>query len=796
MKIKEISTEQFAGIKDKEVFFEDGLNVIYGQNESGKSTLVNLLSRTLFQNLKIDGRSDKEFKEYFPADKKDGSAKGDSIDGKVIIEADNGTYTLSKEWGSSNRCTLTIPDGTKIKTENSIKEELQKILLYGEGVYTKMLLSSQRNTDAELQTILRDSGSFKATDKDNKKDLAKELSQAFSEDGGVSIDTIEQKIKEKVDAIAGKHWDDMRKAPVGNKRYETGLGEILTAYYALEGAKAKLKEIEDLEKGLDDANAEYEKAEKELKEAIEKRDDFDKHKNLLDTYNSNKKEAERLNDDIKKYNNVLAIWPKYEDDLCKAKTLQNEKGNRELLDQYVAAKEINDEIVKLKAKYEGKVCPAEDEIDKIKKAQQNIVDLKNKLCGMNIAAAIKMLGGHSVEITSALTGKPIELADGKANIAEAVKITIPGVMEMELAPADVDVSAVNSEITEQKGIVAAIFDKYSVDSLDSLEKLEKDIQEANEKIRREEHELSVCLGAKYTSYDELETAAKAITASVRSKEDIDNEIVALCGNNDISGFIGGRKASTDGYKTEYSTIKELESKIHVKSAELKNAKDAMSAVNDIPVEYKNISDTDKYLQGLKETEGIKRVAEKEASDEKVIARTKLESAESSGEDAREALEEKQRKFNETEELLEQWKHIQEVFFEKKKELQNNPIQDIVDNFTDYLRIISGERISPEFTEPSKLDMNIYSGANKLDYGKLSEGTKETVSLAFRLAVLDHLFPNGGGIIVLDDPFTDMDAERAAQSCELVKECAKRHQVIFLTCREDYNDMLEGNLIRI
>ena len=93
------------------------------------------------------------------------------------------------------------------------------------------------------------------------------------------------------------------------------------------------------------------------------------------------------------------------------------------------------------------------------------------------------------------------------------------------------------------------------------------------------------------------------------------------------------------------------------------------------------------------------------------------------------------------------------------------------------------------------NMDIYSDNKLLDYGKLSEGTKETVSLAFRLAVLDHVFPEGGGVIVLDDPFTDMDAERVAQSCELVKECANRHQVIFLTCREEYMDLLNGNNIR-
>ena len=61
-------------------------------------------------------------------------------------------------------------------------------------------------------------------------------------------------------------------------------------------------------------------------------------------------------------------------------------------------------------------------------------------------------------------------------------------------------------------------------------------------------------------------------------------------------------------------------------------------------------------------------------------------------------------------------------------------------------------------------------------------------------MLDHLFPEGGGVIVLGDPFNDMDKDSVAQSCLLLKECAKRHQVIFLTCHEEYLPALEGNLI--
>ena len=124
------------------------------------------------------------------------------------------------------------------------------------------------------------------------------------------------------------------------------------------------------------------------------------------------------------------------------------------------------------------------------------------------------------------------------------------------------------------------------------------------------------------------------------------------------------------------------------------------------------------------------------------------------------------------------------------------MQDIANHFAHYLAVITDGKVSSEFPEANKLNMNIYSENRLLDYGKLSEGTKETVSLAFRLAVLDHLFPDGGGVIVFDDPFADMDAERTTQSCQLIKECAKRHQVIFLTCKAEYTDIFSGNFVQI
>ncbi|MGN1195224.1 MAG: AAA family ATPase, partial [Acutalibacteraceae bacterium] len=112
MKIKNVSCTQFAGIRDKSLKFNDGINLIYGKNETGKSTIVNLISRTLFQNSKINARVDKDFcRQYFPTAKKNSAFVGDFADGKLSFVSDEGEYTLSKEWGKQSFCSLSSDDG-------------------------------------------------------------------------------------------------------------------------------------------------------------------------------------------------------------------------------------------------------------------------------------------------------------------------------------------------------------------------------------------------------------------------------------------------------------------------------------------------------------------------------------------------------------------------------------------------------------------------------------------------------------------------------------------------------------
>ncbi len=788
MKLKKISTEQFAGIREKEIAFADGINVVYGKNESGKTTLVNLISGILFKNAKIDGRRDKEFKESaFPAERKDGRRFG-SIDGTAVIEAEDGDYKITKEWGDDAVAKLFTPDGI-IKNQAQINDVLSEILGYGEGVYREMLLSPQSSFADNLRNILDQK------DTETRRALAETVSEAFAESDGITAEILEKKINEKIDELSS-NWDIDAGAPKrksGGGRWAKGIGTVLQALYDWEDAEEEVNELKTLEVSFDRALSEFSAAENVAAKVDGELEEFDKYYDAIRALKSNNDIITRCNNDIERFNTALEDFPRAKDNLKKALALKEEKENRELYDRYVNAKKFSDELKDIKGELNGISCPEDGELDALRYSEREIPRLKNELRGINIDAKIKMLGGNSVKITSLISGSEIALGGENARISEAVRIEIPGVMEMELTPAEVNAVAISSEIAELENKIREIFKKYGCKSTDEVMQLADKYNRLTSSKALAESNLRAVAG---DGFSELEIKAAALI-DVRGRAMIDGDIAALCGDSDIGGFIGAKKSEIALFTNEFGSMGELKKRIIERSEELKKAQNAVSAAKSVPEKFRNISDPEDRKNNLKTAAETARRKKEDKLSEKAAAQNALDRfTESHDDDLREKCEGAKRRFDAQATLLERWLHIRGVLSEQREEVVSNPIQTLADSFVKYLGQISGNRITAEFTEPGKPDFKVTGGNCDLDFIKLSDGTKETVYLAFRLAVLDHLFPDGGGIIVLDDPLNNMDIDRVKQSCELIKESAKRHQVVFLTCREEYAALLGGNEIRI
>ena len=72
MNIKEIKINNYGNLENKEINLENGINIVYGKNESGKSTLLNYIKNIFYGISKNkNGRDISDYERYRPWGKED-----------------------------------------------------------------------------------------------------------------------------------------------------------------------------------------------------------------------------------------------------------------------------------------------------------------------------------------------------------------------------------------------------------------------------------------------------------------------------------------------------------------------------------------------------------------------------------------------------------------------------------------------------------------------------------------------------------------------------------------------------
>ena len=97
MKINKIKINSYGKIKNKEINLENHLNIIYGKNESGKSTILNFIINILYGISKSkNGKEISDYEKYKPWN-------SDEFSGKLTYELDNkNKYEIFREFNKKN----------------------------------------------------------------------------------------------------------------------------------------------------------------------------------------------------------------------------------------------------------------------------------------------------------------------------------------------------------------------------------------------------------------------------------------------------------------------------------------------------------------------------------------------------------------------------------------------------------------------------------------------------------------------------------------------------------------------
>ena len=123
MKIKSIYISAFGGVKDLRLNLDDSFNVIYGENENGKTTVMSFIKMMFYGSDRAKGDLAKSpRKKYTPWD-------NSQMAGSIEFEKDGKNYRLERIFGESNSTDKVTLINTDLGTRENVSADIGTKLL-------------------------------------------------------------------------------------------------------------------------------------------------------------------------------------------------------------------------------------------------------------------------------------------------------------------------------------------------------------------------------------------------------------------------------------------------------------------------------------------------------------------------------------------------------------------------------------------------------------------------------------------------------------------------------------------
>ena len=768
MKIKSVNIAAFGGLKNKVIDFKDGFNVIYGDNENGKTTVMSFIKMMFYGS----GRGSAQIaknprKKYTPWD-------GSAMAGSVDFELNGKNYRLEREFRSSDSTDKVALCDLDLGTRETVPPDIgAKLLGVGAAAFERSVFIGQAG--------------FPEKDAAAEGEINSKLSNIVTTgDESVSFNTVSERLQKAKTALmsksgrAGEYDKNIKRIEELNKKAEAS--EKLRADYAdfTERAREYKADIaRDARKAA------------ELKAKIDSEQDIRNAEKLREMLKT-KEELDKLNEDLRLEGGGFA-----DDAFVKMLGLSlnmTEAAEKSLNDKTAEADRLR-ESLESAANPDGET--AKERADEVLK-EKNELESKSEFLKAEISKKedeIGSLTARESEILKSRKGVKIPLI-----AVGAVFFVVSAVLFAVLnTAAFAAASAAAGVILIALGFILRPADKEKIEKFYSdLNRLKAE----NEDLKREREELfqkitllsarleaintAVSAGVSVlekqrTLLSECEEQAKALKIDFDTKRD---SLFKLFGRYKKTTSVEQIKSELDPLSINAAKQKEIKQRLNYLVRDVGNISydEAKKRLENLPEEQCGETDFEvlkREYDGI--TALISQKKEKLAAAES-SAISRLEAAENPDDLKREIDELKQKTANQAK-FVKAADIALEVLKDSFAELRRGYGSALEQKAGEIFKGLTGGKyagmqISRSF-DISVEKSGVFGGK---ETAYLSAGTYDQAYLSLRLALSSLMFENSESLpVLLDDALSQYDDNRAETALKYFKECSENGQIIMFTC---------------
>lgn len=806
MILRKITLHPFAGFTSQELQLSAGLNIVYGPNDIGKSTLFRAIEAVLFYPIRPRANSieGKELKRFIPIG-------GDHARVRLDFEKNDLPYQLEKVWGPDPASKLKLPGGTTLSAPDQIEEKLKNLLPSSAPSFRSILLTTHSALQRTVVDLIENPSVSQS--------LGDALRLSLHQSDGLSIDIFKSSLNKETEETF-LNWDFTNQSPKKGRGIENPWerqGKILRSYYKKETLRKLLREVRSMEADLGEKNTiltEKLYLQTQLRNYIQlhknKIESISARQNLQLKYDQNLRDTLTLTQDFH-------AWVQSEAD---RKTLEPEMKRLETL-----CESLTHELKEARIEIEQRDYIAR--FKKLEAAKKTLEDFQNQQ--KQIKPVLTNDVASLQKIASAIDRLKISLSSSKLQIHFLPKKDLELKITKDLEPEKQEFLASLTPLLLRAGgkisISSESFDLTVTSGDGKIEQIEADLKKLSEDLTQNLNRIGVgsleeakTLHEKWTQNAQATRNAEIAFHTLLSGENYptlfqkflsvkpthtmrDPELIEKDLQATQQQFIA-RKTDfaacsrlIEQHQRRYSVLDsaQLTQFLIQKGVEKKILQTELSLLPAVPEGAEELKN---YVNRFRESEEKLHPLSDEIRDltrviTEIKARLPEQSAETLAQSFRESATEFERELNRGQSLLrisEVTEQIEsgktDIFAQFRKK-----VEDSIYNFT------RGKYSKSDFSESIPQNLIRQDGA-PIPFAWLSAGTQDAFAMALRLSMANFLLGESKGFVLMDDPMVAMDPQKQKIIADFLRQFSEKIQLIIFTCHPSHAQTLGGNQINL